>query len=75
MTVKKVTMIDLARAHAPLDAELHEAFTRVLRSGRFILGGEVEAFERELAVMLGVTHAIGCSSGTDALLAALMALG
>jgi dTDP-4-amino-4,6-dideoxygalactose transaminase len=67
-------MIDLARAHAPLDAELHAAFTRVVRSGRFILGGEVEALERELAAMLGVTHAIGCSSGTDALLAALMAL-
>ena len=74
MPVNKVTMIDLARAHAPLDAELHAAFTRVLTSGHFILGAEVAAFERELAVMLGVSHAIGCSSGTDALLAALMAL-
>ncbi len=51
---RRVSMVDLARAHAPLDAELQAAFTRVLRSGRFILGEEVEAFERELAAALGV---------------------
>ena len=70
----RVPMVDLAGAHAPLEAELQAAFTRVLRSGRFILGEEIDAFEREVAAALGVEHAIGCSSGTDALLAALMAL-
>jgi dTDP-4-amino-4,6-dideoxygalactose transaminase len=67
-------MVDLAGAHAPLEAELEAAFRRVLRSGRFILGEEIDAFEREVAAALGVEHAIACSSGTDALLAALMAL-
>jgi dTDP-4-amino-4,6-dideoxygalactose transaminase len=70
----RLSMVDLASAHAPLEAELQAAFTRVLKSGRFILGEEVDAFEREVAALLGVEHAIACSSGTDALLAALMAL-
>jgi dTDP-4-amino-4,6-dideoxygalactose transaminase len=70
----RLPMIDLARAHAPFETELQAAFTRVLESGRFILGEEVDAFEREVAALLGVEHAIACSSGTDALLAALMAL-
>ena len=48
--------------------------TRVVDSQRFIMGPEVDALERELATQLGVEHAIGVSSGTDALLAILMAL-
>jgi len=69
-----VPMIDLGGAHAPLETELVAAFARVLRSGRFILGHEVEAFEREIARAIGIDHAVGMSSGTDALLATLMAL-
>jgi dTDP-4-amino-4,6-dideoxygalactose transaminase len=70
----RISMVDLAGAHSPLEPDLQAAFTRVLRSGRFILGEEIDAFEREVAAALGVEHAIACSSGTDALLAALMAL-
>ena len=53
---------------------LNEAFQRVLRSGRFIGGPEVQAFEREVSAYLGVEHAVGLNSGTDALVIALRAL-
>lgn len=56
-------------------AELGPAMERVIRSQRFILGEEVAAFEREVASYLGVSHAVGVSSGTDALTIALVALG
>lgn len=55
--------------------EIMAAIERVLRSGQFILGPEVEAFEREVAPYLGVKHAVGVNSGTDALIIALHALG
>lgn len=72
--VKDVPLLDLKRLDPGLEAELQEAFTRVLKSGHFILGPEVEALEKECALYCGTEHAIGVSSGTDALLAALMAL-
>ena len=55
--------------------EIQAAIHRVLKSGRFILGPEVKAFEQEVAEYLGVKHAIGVNSGTDALVIALRALG
>lgn len=55
--------------------EYMDAIAGVLRSGRFILGPNVEAFEREVAAYLGVRHAVGVNSGTDALVIALRALG
>jgi len=70
----KVPLLDLNAQNLPLEAELTAAFTRVLHSGIFIMGPEVTAFEREVAEMVGARHAIGVSSGTDALLLALMAL-
>lgn len=70
-----VPLLDVNAGHAPLRAELLAAVTRVIDSGHFILGPEVEAFEKELAAATDVPHAIGVSSGTDALLVGLMALG
>jgi dTDP-4-amino-4,6-dideoxygalactose transaminase len=70
-----VPSIDLRAEHAPLEAELVEAFVRVCRSGQFVLGEEVSAFEREIGAFLGARHAVGVSSGTDALLCGLLALG
>lgn len=69
-----VPLIDLTRDKALL-AEVEAAVVRVVRSGQYILGPEVENFERELQTYLGCKHAISMSSGTDALLAPLMALG
>ena len=68
-------MLDLVAEHAPYRAELQTAFEKVLDSGRFVLGPEVEAFEREIAAWIGVPHAIGVSNGSDALLLALQAVG
>jgi dTDP-4-amino-4,6-dideoxygalactose transaminase len=70
-----VNLLDLKAQNGALEPELHEAFLRVLRSGHFILGPEVEKFERALAELTGAKHALGVSSGTDAILVALMALG
>jgi dTDP-4-amino-4,6-dideoxygalactose transaminase len=70
-----IPFIDLTRQHAALRAELLEAVGRVLDSSRFVLGGEGEALERELAARVGVRHAVGVASGTDALRLALAALG
>jgi dTDP-4-amino-4,6-dideoxygalactose transaminase len=73
--MKDVPACDLEAQHAPLRTELEAAARRVLGSNRFILGPEVAAFEREAAAALGVRHAVGLSSGSDALLALLMTAG
>src|ERR1700744_2321429 len=69
-----VNLLDLKTQNGALESELNEAFLRVLRSGHFILGPEVERFEQALAKYTGAKHALGISSGTDAILLALMAL-
>lgn len=71
----KVPLLDVRRQNLPLEEELQEAFRRVLHSGRFILGAEVEHFEKAAAAIAGARFGIGMSSGTDAILVALMALG
>jgi dTDP-4-amino-4,6-dideoxygalactose transaminase len=70
-----VPLLDLQGQYAPLREEILAAIARVCDSQRFIGGPEVEAFEREIAAYIGVPHAVGLTSGTDALLIALMALG
>jgi dTDP-4-amino-4,6-dideoxygalactose transaminase len=72
--VQDVPLLDLGAQWTTIRDETLAAITRVCDSQRFILGAEVEAFEREIAAAIGVEHAVGMSSGTDALLAALMAL-
>ena len=74
-TTVTVPLLDLQAQYRPLRDELLAAVTRVCDSQRFILGPEVDALERELERALGVSHAITVSSGTDAILATLMALG
>jgi len=69
-----VPLLDLHAQYTPLRQALLDAVTRVCDSQRFIGGPEVEGLERELCDTLGYAHAIGLSSGTDAVLAALMAL-
>jgi dTDP-4-amino-4,6-dideoxygalactose transaminase len=70
-----VPLLDLEAQYRPLRDEILAAMTRVCDGQRFIMGPEVEALERELAAYLDVRHAIAVSSGTDAILAALMVLG
>ncbi len=70
-----VPLYDLSRQLQPLREEVLSALGRVWDSGAFALGPEVELFEREFAEYFGFRYAIGCASGSDALLLALMALG
>jgi dTDP-4-amino-4,6-dideoxygalactose transaminase len=70
-----VPLLDLKEQNDKLRPEIEAALGRVLDTNAFILGGEVAALEKELAAYCGAGHAIGCASGSDALLLALMAVG
>ena len=70
-----IPYLDLSLQNDPLRPELEEALGRVLDSGSYILGEEVEAFEREFAAVCGARHAVAVSSGTRALHLALVASG
>jgi len=70
----KVPLLDLTEQNAKLRPEIEAALGRVLDTNGFILGSEVKALEDELAAYCGTRYAIGCASGSDALLLALMAL-
>lgn len=72
---KPVPMLDLTRYDESLVREIAGRVEEIFSSGRFILGPTTEDFERKFAETIGARHAIGVSSGTDALLVALMALG
>ena len=71
----KVPLLDLDAQNGPLREEILAGIARVCDSQRFIMGPEITALEEELARLLGVKHALAVSSGTDALLLSLMALG
>jgi dTDP-4-amino-4,6-dideoxygalactose transaminase len=74
-TKVKVPLLDLSMQNGPLLEAIRRAMDEVIASNYFIMGGQVTAFEKQVAEYLGVKHAVGVSSGTDALLAALMAIG
>lgn len=74
MPDRKLPTLDLKRNYDRVRNEIREAVDRVLESQHFILGPEVKSFEAEVASTLGVPVAVGCASGTDALILSLMAL-
>lgn len=69
-----IPILDLRAQYASIKDELDDAVLRVLAGGQYILGPNVEAFEHEIAAAIGVPHAVGLNSGTDALHLALRAL-
>jgi dTDP-4-amino-4,6-dideoxygalactose transaminase len=71
----RIPLFDTTTPLKPLRLQLHEAVLGVLDDGRYILGPDVEAFEREFASYLGVKHVVGVANGTDALTIALRAAG
>src|SRR4051794_13586506 len=75
VTPAPVPLCDIQAQYKALKSELDAAVLRVLGTGQAILGPEVEAFEREAASATGAAFAVGCSSGTDALILALHAVG
>lgn len=70
-----IPLIDLAAQYRSIQEEIHMAIQEVLESGTFILGPKVAAFEAAMAAYLGVQHAVGVASGTDALILTLRAYG
>ena len=72
---KKIPLLDLQAQHNTIRGEVLAEITRVIDSQKFIMGEDVQALERQIASYCSVTHAIGCASGSDALMLALMALG
>ncbi len=70
----KVPLLDLRAQYLDIREELDSAISEVVESQRFVLGPEVEGLEQEIATRLEVEHAVGCASGTDALLLPLRAL-
>ncbi|MGZ3705881.1 MAG: DegT/DnrJ/EryC1/StrS family aminotransferase [Bdellovibrionota bacterium] len=70
----KIPLLDVQAQNRPLQEEMLQAMKSVLESGAFVLGPEVKAFEEEFRANTKVPHAIGCASGSDALLLPLMAV-
>src|SRR5262245_14348261 len=75
MAHEEVPFLDVAATYRELSADLDAAWHRVMNSGSYILGEEVEAFEAEFAAYCGTSHCIGISNGLDALHLVLRAWG
>jgi dTDP-4-amino-4,6-dideoxygalactose transaminase len=73
--VPPIQLVDVRAQYAPLLPQLQRAFAEILESGTFILGPNVQSFEREAADYLGVRETVGVANGTDALVLVLDALG
>src|SRR4030042_357679 len=71
----KIPLVDLKAQYLSIKDEIDQAISKVINSSQFILGNEVDAFEKEMAAYLGTKHAVGVASGTDALQLALLACG
>lgn len=75
MSQTNIPILDLKLQYQAIKAEIQTAVNQVLDSGQFILGPVVQAFEADVAAYLGIKHAIGVNSGTDALVIGLRAMG
>ena len=75
MVTDKIPLLDLQPEILAFWPEMMESIERVIRSGQFIMGPDVKAFEEEVAKYLGVKHAVGVNSGTDALVLGVAAMG
>jgi dTDP-4-amino-4,6-dideoxygalactose transaminase len=75
LTTRAIPLLDLRRQFDPIRDEVMREVERVIESQRFVLGDDVERFERNFADYCGTAHAVGCGSGTDAIELALLALG
>ncbi|HAP66325.1 MAG TPA: erythromycin biosynthesis sensory transduction protein eryC1, partial [Nitrospinae bacterium] len=73
--MQQIPLVDLKRQYLTIRDEIDLVIKKVIESGYFILGNEVSSLEREVAEYIGVKHAIGVASGTDALHLALLACG
>ena len=71
----KVPMLDLQAQYVPLMLEIRKALERVFAEHQYIMGPQVKEFEDKMANYLGIKNAVGCASGTDALVLAVKALG
>ena len=71
----KVPMLDLNAQYEPLMADIRKALDKVFEEHHYIMGSQVQALEQRMQEYLGIKHAIGCASGTDALVLAIKALG
>src|SRR4051794_36434037 len=73
--ISRVPLLNIARQTAAIRERIDTAIRRVVDHGLYILGPEVQEFERRIAEYCGAEHAVSCASGSDALLLPLMALG